>query len=111
MRPMAERLRWLDEEGPNGNGARRRVGGGAVGGACSSLAGATTSRARWVNEESAARRMAALAHRHDVQSASGLTAVLAHRCDFESASGLMAVLACCCADRLIVVGTTAMRAV
>ena len=111
MAVFALLARWLDEEGPNGDGAQRRVGGGAVGGACSLLAGATTSRARWVNEESAARRMAALAHRHDVQSASGLTAVLARRRDFESASGLTAVLARRCADRLIAVGTTAMRPV
>ena len=103
--------RWLDEKGPNGNGARRRVGGGAVGGACSLLAGATTSQARWDNKESAARWMAALAHWRNVQLALGLTAVLARRRDFESTSGLTAVLAHRCADRLIAVGTTAMRPV
>ena len=79
MAVFALLARWLDEEGPNGDGARRRVGGGAVGGACSSLPGVTTSQTRWDNKESAARRMAALA-RH-------------------------------CADRLIAVGTTAMRPV
>jgi len=111
MAVFALLARWLDEEGPNGDGARRRIGSGAVGGACLSLAGVTTSRARWVNEESAARRMAALAHGHNVQSASGLTAELARRRDFESASGLMAVLARRCADHLIAVRTTAMRPV
>ncbi len=102
---------WLNKEGPDGDGAQRQVGGGAVGGACLLLAGTMPSRACWVNKELAARRMAVLAHRRDVQSASGLTAVLARRRDFESASGLTAVLACCCADLLIAVGTTAMRPV
>ena len=37
--------------------------------------------------------------------------VLARRRDFESVLGLTAVLAHCCADRLIAVGTTAMRPV
>ena len=58
-----------------------------------SLAGVTTSWARWVHKELAARRMAVLAHRHDNKLVAGLTAVHAHWHNFESASGLMAVLA------------------
>ena len=111
MAVFALLARWLDEEGLNGNGSRCRVGGGAVGGACLSLAGTTMSRACWDNEELAARRMVALAHWCNVQLASGLTAVLDRRCDFESASGLTAMLAHCCADRLIAVGMTTMRPV
>ena len=103
--------RWLDEEGPNGDGAQHPVSGEAVSSACLLLVGATTSRACWVNKESVARQMAALAHQCGVQLASGLTAVLARRRDFELTSGLTALHACCCADCLIAVATTAMRPV
>ena len=57
-----------------------------------SLAGAT-SQACWVHEELAARRMAVLAHRRDVELAAGLTALHARWHDFESALWLTAVLA------------------
>jgi hypothetical protein len=88
--------------------ARQQVGGGVDGIAYSSLAlltllarwldeesaaGRMAVLARWVDEESAARRMAVLAHRRNVESAAGLTAVLARWRDFESALGLTAVLA------------------
>ena len=84
---------WLNKEGPNGDGARCRVSGRADTGACLSLDGTTTSRACWVNKESATRLMGVLAHWRNVESAAGLTAVLACWCDFELMLGLTAVLA------------------
>ena len=66
---------------------------GRDGNCWSLLAGATTSRACWVHKELAARRMAVLAHRRDVESAPGLTAVHACWHNFESALELTAVLA------------------
>ena len=66
---------------------------GRDGNCWSLIAGATTSRACWVHEELAARWMGVLAHRCNVELATGLTAVHARWHNFKLASGLMAVLA------------------